>query len=338
MAKKTKFSAIKKRVKAFLNRSPHRSFRKTLRRDYVKPTDLPGYFSFNKYVFKTLWKNRKTFILLALFYVVAAFFVLNMASQDNYNTLRDLLEGDSSGTFDGLLGKVGSAGLLFSAGLLGNLSNELSEGQQIYASLILVFTWLTSVWLLRNIMAGNKVKLRDGLYNAGSPILPSLMVSLLFIVQLLPLALAAVAYVAAMGSGMLDGGVEAMLFWIFAGLMATLSLYWVISTIFALVIITIPGMYPYRAIKAAGDLVIGRRVKILLRLIWMSVSLFITWAAIMIPIIMFDSWLKGVVPVIENIPFVPILFLVISALSMVWISSYIYLFYREVVNDDAKSA
>ncbi len=338
MAKKTKLSAVKKRVKLFLNRRPHRSFRKTLRRDYVKQTQLPSYFGFNKYVFKTLWKSRKTFFLLALFYVVAAVFVLNMASQENYNTLRDLLEGDTSGTFSGFLGSVGSAGLLFSAGLLGNLSNELSEGQQIYASLILVFTWLTSVWLLRNIIAGNKVRLRDGLYNAGSPILPSLMVSLLFIIQLLPLALAAVAYVAAMGSGMLDGGVEAMLFWIFAGLMATLSLYWVISTVFALVIITIPGMYPYRAIKAAGDLVIGRRVKILLRIIWMAVSLFITWAVIMIPVIMFDSWLKGVIPAIENIPFVPILFLVISALSVVWISSYIYLFYREVVNDDAKSA
>jgi hypothetical protein len=338
MAKKTKLSVIKKRITSLLNRRPHRSFRKTLRRDYVKPTDLPGYFSFNKYVFKTLWTSRKTFFLLALFYVITAVFVLNMASQDNYNTLRDLLEGDTSGTFDGFIGQIGSAGLLFSAGLLGNLSNELSEGQQIYASIILIFTWLTSVWLLRNIIAGNKVKLRDGLYNAGSPILPSLMVSLLFIVQLLPLALAAVAYVAASGSGMLDGGVEAMLFWVFAGLMATLSIYWVISTVFALVIITIPGMYPYRAIKAAGDLVIGRRVKVLLRIIWMLFGLFITWAAVMIPVIMFDSWLKGVIPVIENIPFVPILFLIISALSVVWISSYVYLFYREVVNDDAKTA
>ena len=169
-------------------------------------------------------------------------------------------------------------------------------------------------------------------------ILPSLMVSLLFIAQLLPLALAAVAYVAAAGSGMLDGGVEAMLFWIFAALMATLSLYWITSTIFSLVIITIPGMYPYRAIKAAGDLVIGRRVKILVRIIWMLLSLFVVWAVIMIPVIMLDSWLKDLVPLVENIPFVPILFLVTTALSVIWTSSYIYLFYREVVDDDAKTA
>jgi hypothetical protein len=338
MPKKNKLSAIKKRINSFLNRRPHRSFKKTLRRDYIKTSNLPGYFSFNKYVFKTLWHNRKTFLLLASFYAIVAIFVINMASPDNYNTLRDLLESDSSGTFSGLLGSIGSAGLLFSAGIFGNLSSELSEGQQIYATVIIVFTWLTSVWMLRNILAGNKVKLRDGLYNAGSPILPSLMVTLLFVVQLLPLALAAVAYAAASGAGMLDSGVEAMLFWIFAALMTTLSIYWITSTIFALVIVTIPGMYPYRAIKAAGDIVIGRRVKILLRIVWMIISLLITWAVIMIPLIMFDSWLKSSLSIFESVPFIPILFLIISALSVVWISSYIYLFYREVVNDDVKTA
>jgi hypothetical protein len=338
MAKKSKIAVLKKKINSFLDRRPHRSFRKTLRRDYVKQNSLPGYLAFNKKVFNILWCNRRTFLLLALFYALVAIFILNIASQDNYNTLRDVLESDKSGTFNGLIGGIGSAGLLFIAGITGSMSNELSEGQQIYATIILVFTWLTSVWLLRNILADKKVKLRDGLYNAGAPILPSMMVSLLFIVQLLPIALAAVAYVAALGTGMLDGGVEAMLFWIFAGLMSTLSVYWITSTIFALVIITIPGMQPYRAIRLAGDLVIGRRIKILLRLIWMLFNLLIVWAIIMIPIIMIDSWVKSVIPLVENIPVVPVLFLILTALSVVWVSSYVYLFYREVVDDDFKTA
>ena len=338
MPSKKILQSIKKRTNSFLSRRPHRSFRKTMRRDYVRSLNLPGYFSFNKYVFNILWQNRKTFILLISFYVLIAIFVLNMASQDNYNSLRDIIEGDASGTFDSFLGKIGGAGLIFTAGLAGNLSNDLSDVQKVYSTLILIFTWLTSVWLLRNIIAGHKVKLRDGLYNAGSPIVATMGVALLFVIQLLPVAIAAIAYVAALSSGLLSGGVEAMLFWIFAALMLTLSLYWITSTIFALVIVTIPGMYPYRAIKTAGDLVIGRRLKILKRLLWMAFCVILTWALIMIPIIMIDSWLKDIWLIIASVPIIPILFLTLSALTIVWVSSYIYLFYRKVIDDDAKPA
>jgi hypothetical protein len=45
--------------------------------------------------------------------------------------------------------------------------------------------WLTTVWLLRNILAGHKIKLRDGIYGSGSPILPTFLVSLILIVDLM---------------------------------------------------------------------------------------------------------------------------------------------------------
>jgi hypothetical protein len=187
-------------------------------------------------------------------------------------------------------------------------------------------------------LAGNKVKVRDGLYNAGAPILPTVLVAILLIVQLLPFAIALIGYSAAASTGLLDGGVQAMLFWIAAGLLALLSLYWITSTIFALIIITLPGMYPFQAIKAAGDMVIGRRLRILLRFLWMALTVVVAWIVVMIPVIIFDSWVTSVWSATSGIPVVPVTILIMSSLTVIWVSSYVYLLYRKVIADDAGPA
>lgn len=329
---------ITKRYNSFLNRRPHRSFRRTRRRDYVRSLKLPGYISFTLYVNKTLWKNRKVFGFLALLYAVLTALLVGIASQDIYSTLTEAVDTTSGDLFSSAIGEIGKASLLFVTSASGGLSPSMTEAQQIYAGIIALLTWVTSVWLLRNILAGHKVKMRDGLYSAGAPIVSTFIVALVFIIQLLPLALALIGYAAAIATGLLSGGVEAMLFWIAAGLLALLSLYWSTSTFFALVIVTLPGMYPYKALRTAGDLVIGRRLRILLRLLWMIIVAIIIWAIVMIPIIMLDTWLKSMWPVIDWIPTIPIVLLLLSTLTIIWVSSYVYLFYRKVVADEAAPA
>lgn len=332
------FSKIKKRFTSFLKRRPHHSFRQTRRRDYIRSLKLPGYISFTRYVGKTIWDNRKKFILLALVYSLVTVLMVGIVSQDLYATLTDTLGTTSEGFLVGFWGEIGKSGLLFLTALTGGMTQTLTDVQQIYAALITLLTWLTSVWMLRNILAGYKVKVRDGLYNAGAPILSTFLVALLLILQLLPLALALVGYSAAAMSGLLAGGVEAMLFWIAAGLLVMLSLYWVTSTIIALVIVTLSGMYPFQAIKTAGDLVVGRRLRILLRFLWMALITVVAWAVIMIPIILFDSWVKSVWAAISWLPTVPVVLLALTAVTIIWVSSYVYLFYRKVVADDASPA
>lgn len=334
---KKSFLAIKKRITSYSKHNPHRSFRRTLPRDDVHPLKLPGYFAFTAYVWKMIWTNRKIFISLAIIYAVLTALLVGIASQDTYSTLRETLNTTGGDFLSGSWGEIGKASLLFLTAMTGGLSQSLSDVQQIYTGLITLLTWLTSIWLLRNILAGHKVKLRDGLYSSGSPILSTFIVALLLLVQLLPLALALIGYAAASATGLLAGGVEAMLFWFSAGLLSVLSLYWITSTFFALVIVTLPGMYPFQAIKTAGDLVIGRRIKILLRLLWMIASIVITWAIIVIPMILLDAWLKSIWPAISWMPTIPIILLVLGALTIVWASSYIYLLYRKVVANESDS-
>jgi len=338
MSKKIRlFYRTKERVSAFLKRRPHRSFRRTRRRDYARSLELPGYFAFTKYVTKTIFANWKTFSLLLLVASIFTFVLVGIGSQDIFNTLATTLSTTSGDFFSGW-GKVGEAGLLFLSSVSGGLSQELTELQQALAVILVLFTWQTSVWLLRNMLAGHKVKLRDGLYSASAPMLATLIVAIVLLVQLLPFGLAIIGYSAAVSTGLLTGGVEAMMFWIAAGLLTVLSLYWITSTFFALIIVTLPGMYPFKAVKIAGDLVIGRRLRILSRLLWMSIVVSISWAIILIPIILINSWVNGMWAAANWVPVVPVAILILSTATVIWVSSYVYLLYRKVVADDAEPA
>jgi len=338
MKTKNPFKNIQKRVKLFLKRRPHRTLKLTRHRDYTRSLKLPGNIAFTKYVSKTIWKNRKLFAMLALFYAILTVFMVGIASQDTYKTLVDTLNNTSGNLFSSGFGEIGKAGLLFVTAATGGLSQNLTDIQQVYTGIITILTWLTSVWLLRNILAGHKIKLRDGLYNAGSPIVATFIVALVFLVQLLPIALAIIGYTAASLTGLLDSGIEAMLFWVVAALLATLSMYWITSTLFALVIVTLPGMYPFKALKTAGDLVVGRRFRILLRFVWMMFITVLIWAITMIPLILLDKWIKGLWSAISWLPTIPVVLLVLGAITIVWISSYVYLLYRKVIADDAEPA
>ena len=320
------------RQEAFLARRPHRSFRLTRRRDYTHPVVLPGVLSFTGEVTRTLWRHKKMFTWLAVLYALLYAVLVGMMSQDTYGTLSSTLREAGSQVIEGEWGALPQAsGLLLSIVTTG-IGSGGAEAQQVFTVLIFLMVWLTTVWLLRNILAGHKVKLRDGLYNAGTPLFAMIVIVLFIIVQLLPVGIAMIGYSAADATGLLSGGAPTMLFWLAAGLLVVLSIFWVTSSLFAMIIVSLPGMYPYQAIRTAGDMVLGRRVKILLRWFWMAVVVAVSWIVVLIPVILLDMWLKNAVPAIDWLPVVPLAVLVMSSLTVVWVSAYVYLLYRKVVD------
>jgi hypothetical protein len=329
------FKKFKAWQKDFLLRRPHRSLRLTRRRDYVRALELPGYVAFTHQVNKTVWSNRKLFFGLACIYLILLTLLVGLGSQDTYKTLTDTLKETSAEMSEGDASQFGQAiAVFFSIATVG-ITQAPTEAQQVYAVLLGLLVWLTTVWLLRNKMAGHKVRLRDGLYNAGAPLVPSFLIVLVFIIQLIPILIAIIGYEAATASGLLDSGVEAMLFWIAAVLLGLLSVFWSTGTFFALIIATLPGMYPMRALRNAGDLVLGRRVRILLRWAWMFFVLALFWAIILIPMILIDLWIQSMWPTWGTVPFIPVLLAILSTISIIWLSSYVYLLYRKVVDEHA---
>lgn len=329
----------KQRVRNFLSRRPHRSFRLSKRRDYTRSLKLPGYWVFTASVIRVMRDNKKSLLVLSSVYVVASLLLFGLASQEGFSTLRDTISEAGEELSEGNWSALQQSALLAVSTISGSVSPTMSEGQQIYAVLLGLIVWLSTVWLLRQRLAGGNVKVRDALYNAGAPIVGTALLFLVLIVQLLPIALAIIGYIAAVSSGLLSGGgVEAMLFWMAAAALAVLSLYWAISTALALVIVTLPGMYPVRALSIAGDMVSGRRLRILLRVLWLGLLLLLLWIAILIPVILLNTWLVGAWSALEWIPAVPMVVLVLSTVSLICVASYIYVLYRGIVDDDAKPA
>ncbi|MDB5162760.1 MAG: hypothetical protein JWO54_958 [Candidatus Saccharibacteria bacterium] len=330
------FKKFKAWQKNFLSRRPHRSLKLTRRRDYVRKLELPGYIAFTHYVTKTVWSYKKLFLGLAALYLVLFTLLVGLASQESFTTLSESLMQTDESSEEGDFSPIAQAGALFYAIATVGLTEAPTEAQQVYTVLLGLLVWLTTVWLLRNKLAGHKVRLRDGLYNSGSPILPLFLVGLVLVVQLVPILIAFIAYGAANNSGLLESGVESMLFWIVASLLGLLSLFWVTSTLFAMIIVTLPGMFPVKALRSAGDLVLGRRIRILLRWLWMSLVVLVFWSIILIPMILLDLWLNSIWPVFSNVPLIPIVLAMLGTISIIWVSSYVYLLYRKVVDEHAQ--
>ncbi len=277
-------------------------------------------------------------MLLAGVYALGIVLLVGLSSQEMFQMLAQILRDTSSDIFAGGWGEIEKAGLLFVSILNGGIDGGISEAQQIFAILLFLLLWLSTVWLLRAQLAGKAPRTRDALYNSGSPIVPTLLLTLLFMIQLLPIALAVVAYSAAMSTGFLTDGVVAMVFFFVAALLALVSLYWGTSTVIAMVVVTLPGMYPWQALRTAGDLVIGRRMRILLRLLWLGAVIVVAWLLIMVPVVGLSAWLQTSIEWTAFIPIVPVALLLLSATTIIFAASYVYLLYRKVVDDDASPA
>lgn len=323
---------------SYLARRPHRSFRRTRRRDYSRSLTLPGYISFTTYVARVLSKRKGTYIMLALIFMLLNTVFVGVSSQASYSTLSELTKEASKNISGGGLGGLGEAGLLLGTGIAGSFAPQLSEVQQVYAVFFLLLVWLATVWLLRAQLQDKRPPLRDALYFSGAPIVATGIVFMIAIIQLIPLALAVLALNIANQTGFISsGGLLSMIGWVVALLISAISVYWVSSTVIAMIVVTLPGMRPMQAIKTAGDLVIGRRLRITLRLLWLvGISLF-AWVLFVLPTILLDQWLNSFLSV-TWLPLVPAMITIITSLITVFSSAYIYLLYRKVVEDDADPA
>lgn len=333
------YASLRTRQANFLRRRPHRSFKLTKRRDYRRSLALPGYFAFTLEVARLLWRHKAMFVVLGIVYVLLTLAFQLLGSQETYSSLRSLLDTtEPEGLLEGVTGEVGRAGLLLMSLVSVGISGQLSESQQIAAVLLVLYMWMTVIWLLRNLLADKKVKVRDGIYSAGAPIVPTFLMFFIVLVQLLPAAFAVIVVSAGLQSGFIAQGAPAMAAGLALALIVVGTLYWVVSTCIALVVITLPGMYPLRALTIAGDLVIGRRLRLLLRFVWLAVTVIAWWVVVMIPVIIFDNAIKNWIEQIEWMPIVPVVMLFMVTLTLVWVPTYVYLLYRKVVDDDASPA
>ena len=209
------------------------------------------------------------------------------------------------------------------SGVLESLAVQLTyETTAVFTVLNFLMIWLVTIFLVRHIKAGHEVTLRDGLYNAMTPLLSSLAVFIVIVIECIPIFLLIIAYSAAVRTEFLTMPFYALLFMGFAGLMLTLSSYLLSSSLVALLAVSAPGMYPMRALVTASELMMGRRIRFILRVIALLLVVGVICTVFILPLAVFKVPME-VISVIAAF---------VGCFSAIYVTVYLYLYYRYLLD------
>ena len=311
-----------KRVFVRTPKNPHHSFRMTKPRMYVTTADLRATWRLLGESWSFIGKNKRIILGLGLIYAVTGYILIGGISQMDYVAFK---EGVTE-FIDGDLSAIETSLSLFGSALTGGLMAAPTDLQQFLSTALMLFFWLALVWATRMLSADKEINLRDALYNSGTPIVPTLVMLAIIAFQLVPAALGIFGYATALNGGWLEGGVEAMAFAAGAIMLCLLSAYFVVSSVTGLIIVTLPGTYPWHALQTARELVMNRRWAVVLRVLVLVIHMVLVWGIVMIPIFLLDNWLK-----FDWLPLVPIFVQALMGFTLVYTSVYIYRLYRSLL-------
>ena len=177
------------------------------------------------------------------------------------------------------------------------------------------------IWALRQLIVGKKIRIRDAYYQGMSPLVPFALVLVVIGFQLIPLLIGSAIYSTVMTNGIAIDGGEKFLFAAVFVLLALVSLYFVSSSVFALYIVTLSDMTPMKALKNARALVRGRRWRIIPKVLFLPVALFVVAASLLLPFII------GAPALAQSV------FFVLSMFGLVVAHTYLYTLYRELLHE-----
>lgn len=319
----------------------HRSFKRSYYEDYQRKTELPSLTSQASAAFKMFFKFWKIFLPLLLIFVGLYIFLIGAMSENTLADVKANVEQTNKDVADGKIGTVGKAGLT----LLGIISTggltTMNDAQVVIAVLLFTIIWLVTIYLARHLLAGHQeIKMRDGFYSALSPLVSTLVVGLIIFFEAIPIMLTIIVFQVALTTEFLSTPFYALLFFMFAALMITLSLYLLSSSFFAIIVVSAPGLYPLTAVRMAKNLIMGRRLRFLIRVFYLVIIVALLYLLLLMPAIILDGILKAQFAWLADskIPFVAIIQLTITVFIFIYLSIYFYLFYRALLdyNDDAK--
>jgi hypothetical protein len=191
-----------------------------------------------------------------------------------------------------------------------------------YQYLLLIIGSLAAIWSLRQFMSDQPpatLRLRDSLYRGMAPLIPFVLVLIVLSLELIPVVLSGGLYGIVASGGIIRTWFEQLLFLaiFFAGL--GLTIWLLMRTIFALYIVTLTDMTPMRALRDANQIVKGRQLNVMRKLIFLLAVLLLGSMLILIPVIFIapaaTQWV----------------FFLLGIAALPFAHAYLYSFYRELL-------
>ncbi len=303
----------------------HKSFRRSYKEDYRRDTKLPSVMQHILMSFGMIFKNWRLFLPLVLVAVLLQMIFVGLMSEADYNKIQETIGSTNEG--------VAKAGLIIlSTTRMMGFGGESAGVTIVFQALIFMVVFLTTIFILRYLLAKKEIKFRDALYNAMAPTIPTAVLLAVVMLECVPIVILTVAYAAAVQTEFLTMPFYALLFVGFAGLMLLISGYLLSSSLMAFVAVSAPGMYPLKALNLAAELMRGRRINLIIRLVALIMTVIIMWFVVMVPIVALDLAVKNL-NIATFVPFVPICLMVMISFTSVLVTTYLYLYYRYLLDN-----
>ena len=292
----------------------YRSFKLQKR---IKPDlpNLPSSWQFVQQSFNFLWKHKKLFLGLLLVHVIVYYTVVRAPIQPDVENIQKNISSVVEGS-ELQISSVESNVVTLSA-VLGSTGSTQQNGT--LAIVVIFLISMAYVWALRQIHNGNKISIRDALYQGMTSIVPVAMIVIVILLGLLPFAFASFVYTLARSTGIFVTGFEDIAFFSLTMLIGLLSFYWMTSAVIALYMSALPGIYPMYALHSAKKLVQYRRLQVFRRMIALPVMLGVSYLLFILLSIKFVPSKTFIIAEIIQLIFVPI------------VHVYLYKIYRSML-------
>lgn len=205
-------------------------------------------------------------------------------------------------------------------GLMLTTASEVpTETASVYQSILFILMSLAIIWVFRQRSANNKTSTSEALYEGMYPIIPYVIVLGVMAIQFLPAYIAGTVFSFLTEQGLTGSSGETTVWMILYLFMVLLSVYMLLSSLFATYIVTLPNMRPMQALRSARQLVFSRRLAVFVRL-FILVFMIIGFLGLV------------VVPAIYFIPQIaPWLYALLVIAAFVYVHGYLYTLYRELI-------
>lgn len=271
---------------------------------------LPAAWTIAARALSTVWEHRRPFLGIAAIYgVLNLMLVRGVSSSSDLVQLKDLLPGVDAFTTNVAL-------LAF---LVTNPGEKFGDVASAYQAFLLLITSLAVVWALRQVMSGATARIRDSFYKGMYPLIPVIPILCVILLGLLPLILSAGLYSMLVDSGIAATMLERILWALVMVVGAAATLFFLSSSVMALYIATLPDMTPLKALRSARELVRGRRLAVIRKMLFLPLAAAVVLAVVMLTII--GLWTAAA----------PWVFFVLSMVGIVVVHAYLYTLYRELL-------
>lgn len=279
------------------------------------PVQLPSSWQLTKKTYQLLWQARRPLLGIFLVYVLLSILLVRgFGSSGDVNALRQQLGNGLNGNAGELAGGLTSlTNTLTSA----NAGSTASAG--VYQLLLGILVSLATIWTLRQVLAGERVRVRDAFYKSTGPFITFLLVLLVILIQIVPFIIGGGIYTVAVNFGIAVTAPERLLWGVLFAALAATSIYMLCASTFGLYIVTLPDMTPLKALRSARNLVQYRRAAIFRKLLFLAFVLGVIAVTVLLP-------LAFIIPTI-----LAWVFFLGSLAALIVINTYMYTLYRELL-------